>query len=167
MLAGVLYPLWPYTMRLGVWYLSIGVLILLGAFFGLAIFRLIFYVITLVVAKPGIWIFPRLFEDVSFVRSSFLFAVSPSNPLAPFCTDGFLDTDMGLGRSSQKEILQKHQVVLFQKGEEILRVCGKRACFGGFHRHPDQDLRWCYCRGDRRRRRIRIGMQNGWWEGGR
>ncbi|CDZ96161.1 translocation protein [Phaffia rhodozyma] len=69
MLAAVLYPLWPYTMRLGVWYLSIGILMLLAAFFVLAIFRLIFYVITLVVARPGIWIFPRLFEDVSFMDS--------------------------------------------------------------------------------------------------
>lgn len=67
MLSVVMYPLWPYTLRLGVYYLSMGVLALLGAFFAMAILRLIFYVITLVVAKPGIWVFPRLFEDVSFV----------------------------------------------------------------------------------------------------
>lgn len=69
MLSAVMFPLWPYSLRLGVWYLSIGVLVLLGAFFGMAILRLIFYCITLVVAKPGIWVFPRLFEDVSFVRT--------------------------------------------------------------------------------------------------
>lgn len=68
MLTAVMFPLWPYTLRLGVWYLSMGVMGLLGAFFAMAILRLIFYVITLVVAKPGIWVFPRLFEDVSFVR---------------------------------------------------------------------------------------------------
>lgn len=67
MLAGVMFPLWPYTLRLGVWYLSMGVLGLLAAFFAMSILRLIFYVVTLVVAKPGIWVFPRLFEDVSFV----------------------------------------------------------------------------------------------------
>jgi len=69
MLAGVMFPLWPPTLRLGVWYLSIGVLILIGAFFGIALLRLIFYIITVVVTPPGIWIFPQLFADVGFVDS--------------------------------------------------------------------------------------------------
>ncbi|KAI0642790.1 translocation protein [Trametes meyenii] len=69
MLAGVMFPLWPPIMRLGVWYLSIGVLGLLGLFFALAIVRLIFYIITVIVASPGIWIFPKLFADVGFVES--------------------------------------------------------------------------------------------------
>jgi len=69
MLAGVMFPLWPPTLRLGVWYLSIGVLVLIGAFFGIAILRLIFYIITVVVASPGIWVFPQLFADVGFVDS--------------------------------------------------------------------------------------------------
>ena len=73
MLAGVMFPLWPPIMRLGVWYLSIGVLGLIGLFFALAIVRLIFYIITVIVASPGIWIFPKLFADVGFVRHSFLF----------------------------------------------------------------------------------------------
>jgi len=69
MLAGVMFPLWPPIMRLGVWYLSIAMLGLIGLFFGIAIFRLIFYIITIVVASPGIWIFPNLFADVGFVDS--------------------------------------------------------------------------------------------------
>ncbi|PWZ02321.1 translocation protein, partial [Testicularia cyperi] len=69
MLAGVMFPLWPPKMRLGVWYLSVGVLGLIGLFFAIAIVRLIFWLITIVVAKPGIWIFPNLFEDVGFVDS--------------------------------------------------------------------------------------------------
>ncbi|KAG5637352.1 hypothetical protein H0H81_004864 [Sphagnurus paluster] len=69
MLAGVMFPLWPPIMRLGVWYLSIGLLGLIGLFFAIAIVRLIFYVITIVVASPGIWIFPKLFADVGFVES--------------------------------------------------------------------------------------------------
>jgi len=69
MLAGVMFPLWPPIMRLGVWYLSIGMLGLIGLFFIIAILRLIFYVITIVVASPGIWIFPKLFADVGFVES--------------------------------------------------------------------------------------------------
>ncbi|KAF9400481.1 Translocation protein S62 [Mortierella sp. AD011] len=63
-LAGVMFPLWPVPLRLGVWYLSVGVLILLGLFFAMAIFRLILFMITWVVLKPGIWLFPNLFEDV-------------------------------------------------------------------------------------------------------
>lgn len=69
MLAGVMFPLWPPSMRLGVYYLSMGMLGLIGLFFAIAIVRLIFYVITMVVASPGIWIFPQLFADVGFVDS--------------------------------------------------------------------------------------------------
>lgn len=69
MLAGVMFPLWPPVMRLGVWYLSIAALGFIGLFFGIAIVRLILYIITIVVASPGIWIFPNLFADVGFVRS--------------------------------------------------------------------------------------------------
>lgn len=67
MLAAVMFPLWPPTLRLGVWYLSIGVLGLIGLFFAIAILRLIFYIITVIVASPGIWIFPKLFADVGVV----------------------------------------------------------------------------------------------------
>lgn len=67
--AGVMFPLWPPIMRQGVWYLSIAMLGVLGLFFALAIVRLIFYIITVVVAHPGIWIFPQLFADVGFVES--------------------------------------------------------------------------------------------------
>ena len=70
MLAGVMFPLWPPIMQLGVWYLSIGVLGLIGLFFAIAIVRLIFYIITVIVASPGIWIFPKLFADVGFVSIS-------------------------------------------------------------------------------------------------
>ncbi|KZT23712.1 translocation protein [Neolentinus lepideus HHB14362 ss-1] len=69
MLAGVMFPLWPPTFKLGVSYLSMGVIGLLGLFFAIAIVRLIFYIITIVVASPGIWIFPNLFADVGFVDS--------------------------------------------------------------------------------------------------
>jgi len=69
MLSGVMFPLWPPIMRLGVWYLSIGMLGLIGLFFAIAIVRLILYIITVIVASPGIWIFPQLFADVGFVDS--------------------------------------------------------------------------------------------------
>jgi len=68
-LAGVMFPLWPPIMRLGVYYLSLVFLGLIGLLIALAIVRLIFYVITVVVASPGIWLFPKLFADVGFVES--------------------------------------------------------------------------------------------------
>ncbi|GAA5848646.1 hypothetical protein JCM5353_002762 [Sporobolomyces roseus] len=68
-LAGVMFPLWPVKMRVGVWYMSVGVLGLIAAFFGLAIVRLIGWVITKLVLSPGIWLFPNLFADVGFVDS--------------------------------------------------------------------------------------------------
>ena len=75
MLAGVMFPLWPPIMRLGVYYLSMGMLGLIGLFFVIAILRLIFYIITVIVARPGIWVFPQLFADVGFV--SWPFSVFP------------------------------------------------------------------------------------------
>jgi len=69
MLAGVMFPLWPPVMRMSVSYLSMGVLGIAGLFIALAIVRLIFYIITVIVASPGIWIFPKLFADVGFVES--------------------------------------------------------------------------------------------------
>jgi translocation protein SEC62 len=74
-LGGVMFPLWPPIMRLGVWYLSIGMLGLIALFFVIAIVRLIFYIITVIVASPGIWIFPKLFADVGFVSTTGLFSL--------------------------------------------------------------------------------------------
>lgn len=75
-LAGVMFPLWPVKMRIGVWYLSVGVLGLIAGFFGLAILRLIGWVLTKLLLSPGIWLFPNLFADVGFV--SFLLFLSLS-----------------------------------------------------------------------------------------
>ena len=65
----VCYPLWPLKMRQGVYYLSWGFLCLLGLFFLMAIFRVILFCITYFVVSPGLWLFPNLWEDVSFVDS--------------------------------------------------------------------------------------------------
>lgn len=69
LLAVVMFPLWPPVMRLGVWYLSMGLLGLLGLFFLMAIFRLILFCITYFVVSPGLWLYPNLFEDVGFFDS--------------------------------------------------------------------------------------------------
>lgn len=68
-LAVVFFPLWPYHLRLGVWYLSMGMLGLLGLFFAMAIFRLILFLVTMFAAPPGFWLYPNLFEDVGFFDS--------------------------------------------------------------------------------------------------
>ncbi|KAF3918680.1 hypothetical protein AA313_de0206477 [Arthrobotrys entomopaga] len=65
----VMFPLWPAVLRLGVWYLSMGMLGLLGLFFLMAIFRLILFIITMFVVPPGLWLYPNLFEDVGFFDS--------------------------------------------------------------------------------------------------
>ena len=69
LLAVVMFPLWPVKLRIGVWYLSMGMLGLIGLFFAMAIFRLILFVITMFAAPPGLWLYPNLFEDVGFFDS--------------------------------------------------------------------------------------------------
>lgn len=67
--AVVLFPLWPIMLRQAVWYLSVGMMGLLGLFFAMSIFRLILFCVTVFVVPPGLWLFPNLFEDVGFFDS--------------------------------------------------------------------------------------------------
>ncbi|KAI8967960.1 translocation protein Sec62-domain-containing protein [Mycotypha africana] len=83
-LAAVLFPLWPNFLRLGVWYLSIAVLCLVGLFFGIAIVRLILYCITWPFLPRGFWLFPNLFEDVGIIESFIpLYGFDPVKEKAP------------------------------------------------------------------------------------
>ena len=68
-MAVVLFPLWPIKLRIGVWYLSMGMLGLIGLFFAMAIFRLLLFCITVFAVPPGLWLYPNLFEDVGFFDS--------------------------------------------------------------------------------------------------
>jgi translocation protein SEC62 len=68
-MAVVMFPLWPIMLRQGVWYLSVGMMGLLGLFFAMSIFRLILFCVTVFVIPPGLWLFPNLFEDVGFFDS--------------------------------------------------------------------------------------------------
>ena len=65
----VLFPLWPLFMRQGVWYLSVGAMGLLAAFFLMAIIRLIIFIITYFTLPRAFWLYPNLFEDVGFFDS--------------------------------------------------------------------------------------------------
>ncbi|KAI9003369.1 translocation protein [Hyaloraphidium curvatum] len=69
-LAGVMFPLWPVQLRVGVWYISVTLLALLGVFFGMVLVRFLLYIATTLVYRgQGLWIFPRLFDDLSIVES--------------------------------------------------------------------------------------------------
>lgn len=65
----ILFPLWPMFMRIGVWYLSMGLLCLIGLFFLIAIIRLIIFAITYLVLPQAFWLYPNLFEDCSVIES--------------------------------------------------------------------------------------------------
>jgi translocation protein SEC62 len=65
----VLFPLWPMKMRLGVWYLSMGMLGLIGLFFAMAIVRMIIWLVTMVTLPKAFILYPNLFEDVGFFDS--------------------------------------------------------------------------------------------------
>ena len=65
----VFFPVWPVKLRIGVWYLSMAMLGVLGLFFAMAIFRLILFLITFFTVPPGLWLYPNLFEDVGFFDS--------------------------------------------------------------------------------------------------
>ena len=67
--AVVLFPLWPIVLRQGGWYLSVGVMVLLGLFFAMALFRLVLFCVTVFAVPPGLWLFPNLFEDVGVIDS--------------------------------------------------------------------------------------------------
>lgn len=65
----VLYPLWPKSLRNASWYLMMLGIGFLVSLFVISIIRLIVFCVTVLILKPGIWIFPNLFEDVGFIES--------------------------------------------------------------------------------------------------
>ena len=65
----VMFPLWPVKLRIGVWYLSMGLIGLIGLFFAMAVIRLILFCVTVFTVPPGLWLYPNLFEDVGFFDS--------------------------------------------------------------------------------------------------
>lgn len=66
-----LFPLWPQTIRHYIYYLSVAAAFFLVFIIGLAIFRLIFFVLVwiLTFGKHHIWLLPNLTEDVGFFES--------------------------------------------------------------------------------------------------
>lgn len=101
----VMFPLWPPMLRLGVWYLSMGMLGLIGLFILMSIFRLILFLVTTVVLSPGIWLYPNLFEDVGFFDSFRpLWAWHKVNLLA-----GYLVVDPVANRNAGQEVQKRRE----------------------------------------------------------
>lgn len=67
--AVILFPLWPNFMKRGVWYVSMFFLGLVALFFGIAIVRLIIYLITYAVCPQAFWLYPNLFADCGVIES--------------------------------------------------------------------------------------------------
>lgn len=65
----ILFPLWPQFMKVGVWYLLMLLLGLLGLLFATGIVRFIIYLGSLVVCPQPFWLFPNLFADCGFFDS--------------------------------------------------------------------------------------------------
>lgn len=137
-LAAVMFPLWPTKMRIGVWYLSIGVLGLIGLFFLIAIIRLIIWLVTIVVAKPGIWIFPNLFADVGFVSSRrwrvlLIFSSLPAHSHSRSQVDSFIPLwgwDVPPPKKTRKAKKDKKS----KSGADAVQA---DACCGGGHSHGE------------------------------
>lgn len=64
-----MYQIWPKSLRVVSWYLMILMSFLLAVLLIISIIRLILFIVTYFLKPPGIWLFPRLFEDVSIIES--------------------------------------------------------------------------------------------------
>ena len=66
-----LFPLWPQTIRHYIYYLSVAAAFFLVFIIGLAVFRLVFFVLVWVLTfgRHHIWLLPNLTEDVGFFES--------------------------------------------------------------------------------------------------
>ncbi len=65
------FPLWPSSMREGVYYLSLAGCAFLGSILGLAVLKYILYAFLWIVSLGTLefWMFPNLTEDVGFFES--------------------------------------------------------------------------------------------------
>lgn len=63
------YQMWPSSLRHLTWYIMMLGFVFIGLLLVISIVRLIVFIVTYFTTPPGIWIFPNLFEDVSFIDS--------------------------------------------------------------------------------------------------
>lgn len=67
-----LYPLWPARLRLVSWYVLMLAVAFLGFIMVTAVVRIILFAITYFVLKPGVWLFPNLFDEEAGFIDSFI-----------------------------------------------------------------------------------------------
>lgn len=65
----VMYPLWPRSLRNMTWYVMMLLTCLVVLLLLISVVRLIVFGVTFFACRPGIWIFPNLYEDVSVIES--------------------------------------------------------------------------------------------------
>ena len=134
-LAAVMFPLWPMTLRIGVWYLSMGLLGLIGLFFTMAIFRLILFCATVFTVPPGLWLYPNLFEDVGFFDSF--------RPVWGWQEVSFLHHDAS--DSTLMALAGKEKEEGLQEGPQSLQKCvGNNCRCNGSEAGVDNDPQWKY-----------------------
>lgn len=63
------YQMWPSSLRRVTWYVMMLAFVFMGFLLVTSIIRLIVFMITYFTHKPGVWLFPNLFEDVGFFDS--------------------------------------------------------------------------------------------------
>lgn len=140
--AVVLYPLWPLVLRKGVYHLSWGLMGLLVAFFGMAIFRVILFCITYFILSPGFWLFPNLWEDVGFF-DSFKPVWAWHEVSIPHCLVAWFELTC-IDRQTQEEEVEGRGWSPFRNYCRI-RGCNRPACTCNGHydrnRHSDQHWR--------------------------
>jgi len=68
-LAGVMFQLWPESLRRGAYHILVAMMWVMVAFFVMVIFRFILYLVTLLVCERSIWLFPNLFADCGIIES--------------------------------------------------------------------------------------------------
>ena len=64
-LAGVLFPIWPYSVKYGIWLVSLVLLVILV---GIIIVRLVVYLL-ISIFNYHVWIFPNLFYSTGILDS--------------------------------------------------------------------------------------------------
>ena len=67
-----LYPLWPARLRLVSWYVLMLAVAFLGFILVTSVVRIILFAITYFTLKPGIWLFPKLFDEEAGFIDSFI-----------------------------------------------------------------------------------------------
>lgn len=68
-----MYPIWPMSVKVGIWYISLTLLIVM---LGFSLLRLALYVIFWIVGYE-FWIFPNMYDDELGIAGRSILAICP------------------------------------------------------------------------------------------